>query len=62
MHRIFYLEATMNDYILLMFNDVLDPAQADDGVQWQQYLSMLRASGQFDGGSAIGAGERLKKG
>ena len=52
----------MNDYILLMFNDVLDPAQADDGVRWQQYLSMLRASGQFDGGSAIGAGERLKKG
>jgi len=46
----------MNEYILFMHDDAVDPAIADDGARWQHYLSALRASGQFDGGSAIGPG------
>ena len=52
----------MNDYILLMFNDATDRATADDPKRWQSYLTELRGSGQFGGGSAIGSGERLRKG
>jgi hypothetical protein len=46
----------MNDYILFMHDDAVERAIADDGARWGQYLAALRASGQFDGGSAIGAG------
>lgn len=52
----------MNDYILFMHDDAADRAIADDGARWEQYLSALRASGQFDGGSAIGAGIATGKG
>jgi len=52
----------MNEYLLLMLNDATDPVAADDGVRWNQYIIALRQSGQFDGGSSIGAGERLRKG
>jgi len=46
----------MNDYILFMHDDAADHAIAGDGARWQEYLAALRASGQFDGGSAIGMG------
>ena len=46
----------MNDYILLMHGDTTDQAAADDGAKWGAYMTMLHQSGQFDGGSAIGAG------
>lgn len=51
----------MNEYILLMHDDVVDRAAADDGAQWGAYMSTLRQSGGFDGGSAIGAGMCVKK-
>jgi len=54
--------ANMNDYILLMHNDAADKLAADDGERWGAYISGLRQSGQFDGGSSIGMGERFRKG
>ncbi|WP_374582706.1 hypothetical protein [Pseudoduganella sp.] len=52
----------MNEYIFLMFGDAADAGMADDGALWDAYISRLQASGQFDGGSAIGAGLRCRKG
>ena len=50
----------MNDYILLMHNDV--PAEnAASAEAWAGYLAGLRASGCFDGGSAIGGGVSVTK-
>ena len=46
----------MNGYILFMHDDAATPDVADDSARWELYLSSLRASGQFDGGSAIGPG------
>jgi len=46
----------MNEYILFMHDDAADASIADDGARWEHYLSWLRASGQFDGGSSIGPG------
>lgn len=51
----------MNEYILFMHDDVVDRAIADDGSRWDQYIGQLRASGQFDGGSSIGAGTLAKR-
>lgn len=51
----------MNDYILLMHDDVLDAAIANDDARWGQYVAQLQASGQFDGGSSIGPGGAYKK-
>ncbi len=51
----------VNDYILFMHNDALDSFAADDGDAWGVYISLLRASGHFDGGSSIGSGERVQK-
>lgn len=51
----------MNDYILFMHDDVVDAAIATDEQRWGQYMSALRASGQFDGGSAIGKGMVFRK-
>lgn len=34
---------------------------ADDPKQWEQYLANLRGTGQFDGGSSTGRGERFKR-
>jgi hypothetical protein len=51
----------MNEYILLMHDDVVDTAIATDATRWGQYMSTLRASGQFDGGSAIGKGMVFRK-
>ena len=52
----------MNEYILFMHEDVADAAIADDGARWDKYLSALRASEQFDGGSSIGPGILARKG
>lgn len=52
----------MNEYILLMHDNVTDAASAEDGENWGKYLSALRGSGQFDGGSSIGKGESLRVG
>ena len=46
----------MGDYIILMHADAVE--QESDAA-WQAYLDMLRASGAFGGGSAIGAGVSL---
>lgn len=48
----------MNDYIILMLDDAPDSSDGD----WDGYIAGLRQSGQFDGGSSIGSGKRLKKG
>jgi len=52
----------VNDYILLMHGDAPDAAAAADPLAWGTYLSTLRASGRFDGGSAIGTGRRCRQG
>lgn len=51
----------MNEYILLMHDDVDDRAAADDGAQWDTYISALRQRGCLDGGSVMGAGLCAKK-
>lgn len=51
----------MNEYILLMHDDVLDAGVANDERLWEAYLAKLRASGRFDGGSAIGPGAMFRK-
>ena len=51
----------MNDYMLLMHNDVVDGAAADDDAKWGAYMKFLRESGRFEGGSAMGVGSCLKK-
>lgn len=51
----------MNEYILLMHQDALHTEAARNPQQWESYLAQLRSSGQFDGGSAMGPGLRLRK-
>lgn len=51
----------MNQYMLLMHDDVDDRAAADDEAQWAAYVNTLRQSGRFDGGSAVGRGLCAKK-
>lgn len=48
----------MLDFLLLMHADA--PAPVDDAA-WGPYLATLRASGRFDGGSAIGDGACFAK-
>ena len=52
----------MKDFILIMYDDILDEAAANDGEKWGIYLANLRDSGCFQGGSAIGSGARFRKG
>jgi len=52
----------MKDYMILMHGDAPDQVAAHDPERWERYIGWLQDSGQFDGGSSIGAGERLKKG
>jgi len=47
--------------MLLMYQDAPDTEAADDPKRWGQYIAMLRSTGQFDGGSSMGRGERLRK-
>jgi len=46
----------MPSYIFFMHDDVLD-----DGEDWEPYLTKLKASGAFEGGSAIGGGVCVRK-
>lgn len=50
----------MPDYLLLMHDDVPpDNPDADDN--WAPYIARLQASGNFQGGSAIGTGICARK-
>lgn len=51
----------MNEYMFLMHQDAPDKEAANDPKRWEQYISELRSTGQFDGGSSMGRGERLQK-
>jgi len=51
----------VNEYIFLMMNDATETRVAADEQRWATYMKFLRQSGQFDGGSEIGCGERLSK-
>lgn len=46
----------MNDYLLLMHDDAPEEARQQHEASWPAYLASLRASGCFEGGSAIGGG------
>jgi hypothetical protein len=46
----------MGDYLLLMRADAPDQGRADDPSLWERYISGLRASGRFSGGSSVGPG------
>lgn len=52
----------MKEYILLMHGDATHRDAAEDAADWAKYLSALRGSGRFDGGSSIGPGVRLRSG
>jgi hypothetical protein len=49
----------MPDYLLLMHDDTAD---AEACLDWDSYLGKLCAAGVFQGGSAIGAGECMRRG
>jgi hypothetical protein len=51
----------MKDFILLMHADAADKTFAEDGRRWGEYLSKLRESGSFDGGSSVGQGTMFKR-
>ena len=51
----------MNDYIFFMHNDAKKNIGVDSDVAWERYFAMLRASGQFAGGSSIGSGISVTK-
>ena len=46
----------MPDYIFFMHDDA-----PDEGGDWEPYLAKLKASGSFEGGSAIGDGVCVRK-
>ncbi len=46
----------MNDYILLMHDDVPEAGRKASESGWDSYIATLVASGQFGGGSTVGAG------
>jgi hypothetical protein len=48
----------MIDYILLMHSDSPNPV---DPHVWEPYFAKLRKGGHFSGGSAIGAGECVRR-
>lgn len=50
----------MNDYMLLMYDDVPD-GQARPDEDWAAYFAKLRAAGVFQGGSSIGDGITVSK-
>ena len=50
----------MSDYILLMHNDATQASDPNDD-PWGPYLEKLKASGCFDGGSAVGGGVCMNK-
>ena len=50
----------MNDYILLMYNDV-PQGQRPPGDAWAAYFAKLREAAAFQGGSSIGDGVCVNK-
>ena len=50
----------MNDYVLLMYNDVPE-SQRRPGHEWGTYFAKLREAGVFQGGSSIGGGVCVRK-
>ena len=50
----------MNDYILLMYNDVPE-AQRRPDAEWPAYFAKLREANAFEGGSSIGDGVCVRK-
>jgi len=51
----------MNDYMFLMHDDARENAEQNGDAAWEKYFAMLRASGQFSGGSSIGPGICITK-
>jgi hypothetical protein len=51
----------MQDYLLLMHDDVPADAHPTSGDAWNRYMQTLREAGAFEGGSAIGSGICLRK-
>ncbi len=51
----------MPDYIFLMHDDVPEHGSGVREADWGSYLAGLQASGNFQGGSAIGAGVCARK-
>ncbi|MES2076086.1 MAG: hypothetical protein V4462_10775 [Pseudomonadota bacterium] len=47
----------MKDYIIFMHDD----AKEESAAAWERYLTMLRGSGRFSGGSEIGQGVCVAK-
>ena len=51
----------MNDYIIFMHDDAQEDPSDNAPAAWEKYLAMLRKSGRFSGGSAIGQGMCVTK-
>ena len=52
----------MRDFIFLMHTDANeDVAQANLAQEWDGYLSKLKATGRFEGGSGVGDGACYRK-
>jgi len=51
----------MPDYLLLMHDDARDSGSEPTGDGWSRYIEALQASGNFQGGSAIGDGVCARK-
>ncbi len=51
----------MPDYLLLMHDDAREPGKVGNSDSWNSYLGRLQESGNFQGGSAIGAGVCVRK-
>lgn len=51
----------MQDFLLIMYDDVINETAANDGEKWSRYLARLRASDCFEGGSSVGTGLKCRK-
>jgi len=51
----------MPDYIFLMHDDAPVPPDEESRNDWSGYIRRLQASGNFQGGSAIGGGVCMRK-
>jgi hypothetical protein len=51
----------VNDYIFFMHDDAQESSEPNGDAAWEKYFAMLRASGQFSGGSSIGSGVCITK-
>ena len=60
-YRLKPAQDNVNEYLLLMHDDVTNPQIASDNQRWESYFESLHQSGRFDGGSSIGPGISLRK-